>query len=214
MKLRYLIGLLAACVTCAVVEARGQSDTIANLTPQLQLTTEIVDARFCEKDYLRLELRLKYLNIGDQRLIIYRQSNVIMTYFISKKISDAVIEKYEQKFSPLQSPVGPPEDLDTENPDKQTFVVLNPSASYEVTSQAHLPFIFDGKMEESSSLRPGRHILEIRVQTWPAPSEVAAKLRERWRAHGYLWTQSVISRPMTFDVAKHPTVLDCSTKLH
>lgn len=213
MRLPYLIGLLAACLACAVVAARGQSDSVANLTPQLQLTTEVVDARFCERDYLRLELRLRYLNIGDQPLILYRQSNVIMTYFISKTISDAVLEKYEQKFSPLQSPVGPREDFDKQSPDEQTFVVLNPNAHYEVTSQAHLPFIFDGEREDSSSLRAGRHILEIRVQTWPASREVAAKLHARWRTHGFLWTQSVISRRMTFDIAKHPTVLGCSTKL-
>lgn len=203
-------GLLAACLACAVLEARGQSNTVADVKPQLQLTTEVVESRFCESDYLRLQLRLSYLNTGDRPLILYRRSNTIMTYFISKSIRNAVRQKYEQKYSPMQSPVGPPEDLDTQIPDEQTFVILNPRAHYEVTAQADLPFIDDGMTDDSDALRPGRHILKVRVQTWSASRDVAAKLRERWRTQGFLWTQSVISRPMAFEVGEHPQVSGCS----
>jgi hypothetical protein len=177
------------------------------------LTTEVVEARFCETGYLRLELRLKYSNIGNRPLILYRQSNVIMTYFISKNISDALLERYEQKYSPMQSLVGPPEDLDAGRPEEQKFVILAPSAHYEVTAQADLPFIYDGKTEDDDLLGPGRHILEVRVQTWLAPEDVAVKLRERWRTQGFLWTKSVISRPMAFDVAEHPQIVGCFPKL-
>ena len=213
MRQRYLIGLLAVCLACAIVEARGQSDTIANSTPQLQLTTEVVAARVCESGYLRLELRLRYLNIGNEPLILYRQSTAILTYFISKTIRNAALKKYEQKYSTSGGLIGPPEDLDAETPDEQKFVILNPGAHYEVTGQAHLPFIYDGKTKDSDLLSPGRHILEVGVLTWFAPQDLAVKLRERWRTQGFLWTQSVISQPMAFDVAEHPQVVDCSAAI-
>ena len=210
MRQFYFIVLLALCLGCAVMEARGQSDVGAELTPKLQLTSEVAEGRFCESGYLRLKLRLRYLSTGNQPLILYRQSNTIMTYFISKNIRDAERDKYEQKYSPLQRRVGPPEVLDGERPDEQKFVILAPGDSYEVTSQAHFPFIFDGKDPDPVLLRPGRHVLEIRVETWPVAQDAAVELRDRWRTHGFLWTKSVISLPMTFDVAKQPQIVGCS----
>ena len=212
MRQLYLICLFAACLGYAILEVRGQSNIGANLKPQLELTTEVVEARYCESDYLRLELRLRYLNTGHQPVILDRQSSVIWTYFISKSISDAKREKYEQTYSPSQSRIGPPEDVESEEPDEETFVILKPAAFYEVTATAHFPFIFDGKSEDSDLLRPGRHILEIGVQTWFSSQDVAVRLRERWLPHGFLWIQSVISRPMAFDVPKHPRVEGCSMK--
>lgn len=205
----YLLSLLMVCFGC--VTAQGQSKISTNLTPQLQLTTEIIDARFCESDYLRLQLRLRYFNSGDQPIILYRQSTTIMTYFISKTFERAEQEKYEQKYSPMQRALGPLEHVDSEKPDERTFVILQPATSYETSTHAHFPFIFDGKSKDSNLLRPGRHILQIRVRTWPEQQDTSLSLRERWRAHGYLWTSSVVSRPMTFSIDKHPNVVGCST---
>lgn len=212
MNRTYLMGLLVACLGCASLTVEAQSNSTANSTPELQLTTEVVDAKFCEGAYLRLQLRLRYFNSGNQPIILSRQSSTIMTYFISKSIDDAERQKYEQKYSPMQAPIGVPEVVDSEAPDEQAFVILKPAASYEVTTQAHLPFIYDAKTEDADLLRPGHHILEIRVQTWPGQRDLTTKLRERWRAHGYLWTQSIISRPMEFNIAKHPQIVGCSTK--
>ena len=206
MKKTSLLCLLIAYLGCSII-LLGQSKP----TSQLQLTTEITDAKFCSSDYLRLQLRLRYFNSGDQPVILYRQSNTIVTYFISKSVRDADAEKHEQKYSPMQSPVSPAEFGDGEAPDEETFVILQPSASYEVSAKADLLFIFDGKDKDPDLLRPGRHVLQIRVQTWPTAQNVGAKLRERWRSHGYLWTQSLISRPVEFNVAKHPNVVGCST---
>ncbi|HEU4511118.1 MAG TPA: hypothetical protein VFR78_22995 [Pyrinomonadaceae bacterium] len=205
MKKTSLLCLMIAYLGCPIIFL-GQSKP----TSQLQLTTDITDAKFCSSDYLRLQLRLRYFNSGDQPVILYRESNTIMTYFISKTISDADAEKHEQKYSPMQSPVSAPEFRDGEAPDEETFVILEPSASYEVTTNAHLPFIFNGKDKDPDLLRPGRHVLQIRVQTWPAAQNVGAKLRDRWRGHGHLWTQSLISRPVEFNIPKHPSVVGCS----
>src|SRR5689334_20612909 len=107
MRRACLIGVLLTCFGWPITEVRGQSNISTNVTPKLQLTTEVIDARFCERDYLRLRLRLQYHNNGDQSIILYRQSNTVLTYFIFKSLHDADVEKYEQKYSPMQSSVGP-----------------------------------------------------------------------------------------------------------
>jgi hypothetical protein len=210
MRQTYFLSLLVLCFGCA--QAQAQSKISTNLTPQLQLTTEVIDARFCESDYLRVQLRLRYFNSGDQPVILYRQSTTIMTYFISKTIEHAEEQKYEQKYSPMQSAVDPLEHVDSETPNERTFVILQPATFYETTTQAHFPFISDGKSQDSTLLRPGRHILQIRVQTWSDQQDTTLSLRERWRPYGYLWTRSVVSGPMTFDIEKHPNIVGCSTK--
>lgn len=210
MRRIYLMSLLLACLGCAILRVEGQSKRRANSAPELQLTTEVVDAKFCQSDYLRLQLRLRYYNSGNQAIILSRYSNSIRGYFISKSVNDAKREKYEQSYSPMGGWIGLPELDDTEEPNQQEFVILNPGGSYEVTAQADLTFLYDGKDEDPTLLRPGSHVLEIKAGTWPRNQDIATKLRERWRARGYLWTQSIVSQPMTFSIAKSPQVVKCS----
>ena len=202
--------LIALLMVGAIIEVRGQSTISTNSTPDLQLTMEVIEPRFCERDHLRLRLRLRYFNSGDQPIILYRQSNTIMTYFISKTIADADAEKYEQKYSPMQSPVGLAEPLESERPNPERFIILKPAASYDTTTQADFPFIFDGNSEDASLLRAGRHLLQLRVQTWSERQGVTMSLRERWSSYGYLWTRSIVSQPMMFSIPEHPQVVGCS----
>lgn len=203
------MSLLLACLGCAIVKVEGQSNKRTDSKPELQLTTEVEDAKYCESDYLRLQLRLRYYNSGNQAIILSRYSETIWAYFISKSVNDAKRENYEQSYSP--SPWRPSEpSVDTEEPDEQLFVILNPGDSYEVSAPAHFPFLYDGKDDDPSLLRPGNHVLEIRAGTWPGKQDITTKLRERWRVHGYLWTESVRSQPMTFNIAKNPQVVKCA----
>lgn len=210
MRRIYLISLLLACMGCTILRVEGQSNRRANSTPQLQLTTEVLDAKFCESDYLRLQLRLRYFNSGAQAIILSRYSDAIWGYFISKSLEHAKREKYEQKYSPTLWRPGELPPVDTEEPNEQAFVILNPADSYEVTAQADFPYLYDGKDEDPELLRPGSHVLEIRAGTWPGQQDLVPKLRERWRALGYLWTESIMSQPMTFNIPKTRQVVDCS----
>jgi hypothetical protein len=184
-----------------------------NQSANLQLTTEVLEARFCASDYLRLKLRLRYFNSGSEPVILYRASSNIMTYFISRDAKAAVQEKYEQKYSPLQRRVGPPESIDSDSPDDQTFIVLKSGSSFDVTSHADFPFVFDGQNKGEDLLRPGSHVLQIRARTWVESPELAEKLRQRWRNQGYLWSQPLVSRPMLFTVAKNPRIAPCAQEI-
>ena len=209
MRQTFFLSLVVAYLACAALRVEAQSNLRANATPELQLTTEVLSARFCESDYLRLQLRLRYFNSSNQPIILSRQSNTIMTYFISRTVNNAKKEKYEQNYSPMQSPIGEPEQFDNDSPNDQAFVILEPAGAYEITAVAHLPFIYDGKDEDPDLVRPGRHVLEIRVQTWLGRQDATPKLRDRWRAHGYLWSQSIVSKPMIFSIAEHPSIGGC-----
>ena len=210
MKRIYLVSLLLTCLGCAILRVEGQSNKHANPTPELQLTTEVVGAKFCNSNYLRLQLRLRYYNSGNQTIILSRYSNTIWSYFISKNIIDAKREKYEQSYSPTMGRVDIQESVDTEEPSEEDFVILNPAHSYEVTAQGDLLYVYDGKDEDPSLLRPGNHVLEIKAGTWPGKQDKTPKLRERWSALGYLWTDWIMSQPMTFNIPKTRQVVDCS----
>jgi hypothetical protein len=100
--------------------------------------------------------------------------------------------------------------VDTEQPDEEHFVILNAADSYEVTAQADFPFLYDGTRENPDLLRPGSYVLEISASTWPGKQDMTQKLRERWSSQCYLWTDSIMSQPMTFTIPKIRQVVDCS----
>ena len=214
MRLIGWLGLLLICSSHNAYPTRlGHTErnviSIRQLA-DLELTTEVLESKFCARDYIRLKLKLRYFNLGSESVILYRRSDNIMTYFISRDANAAKREKYKQRYSPLQRILGTLESIDSDSPAEQTFVILKPGDSFEVTSQADLPFIYDGTNNDENLLRPGSYVLEIRARTWEGGPELAASLRERWQRHGYLWTKSLISRPMQFNVEKNPTVVRCS----
>ena len=172
MRRIYLMSLLIACLGWAVLRVEGQSNRRANSKPELQLTTEVVDAKFCENDYLRLRLRLRYFNSGNQAIILSRYSGTIWGYFISKSLEHAKREKYEQEYSPTMGRVDVSQLVDTERPDELHFVILHAADSYEVTAQGDFPFLYDGKDEDPGLLRPGTHVLEISAGTWPGKQDI------------------------------------------
>ena len=211
MRRIYAVTLLLMCLGCAILRVEAQSNRRADSKPELQLITEAVDAKFCESDYLRLQLRLRYYNNGNQTIILSRYSDRIAGYFISKSVNDAKKEKYEQSYSPTYGRVTVLEIIDTKAPNEE-FVILKPADSYELTVPAHFTFLYDGKDEDPGLLRPGDHVLEIRVQTWPVKQNVTTKLRKLWsdRGFGYLWTDSIMSQPMMFTIPKTRQVVRCS----
>jgi hypothetical protein len=204
------MSLVIACLGCAILRVEGQSNRSAKSKPELQLTTEIVEAKFCESDYLRLQLRLRYYNSGTQAIILSRYSNTIWGYFLSKSLEHAKTKKYEQSYSPTISRITVLQIIDSKEP-SEDFVILKPADSYEVITPAHLTFLYDGKREDPSLLRSGSHVLEIRVGTWPGKQDLTKKLRELWSDRGYLWTDSITSQPMTFNIAKDRQVVNCSS---
>jgi hypothetical protein len=179
-------------------------------TNQLQLTTSIVDQKYCAADYLRLTLKLHYTNLSSRPIILYKYSMVIDRQMISRDVQAAAAKHYEEDVSPMVHPIGMQAPLDGPMPSPSVFVILMPGETYDVETQAHLPFLYDGTNDIDESLTAGDHILQVRVRTWYESRQQAATLRRRWIEHGHLWSEGVVSSPMPFRIERNRLLVTCS----
>src|SRR5437868_101553 len=78
------------------------SQTEVDKTPtRLRLTTRMIEQKYCDSDYLdmamlRLSLRLMYTNVGEQPLILSKQSGLIHYLLVSRNEEEARDKHYEQ----------------------------------------------------------------------------------------------------------------------
>jgi len=174
----------------------------------LELTTTIIRQRYCseaEGDHtLRLDLRLRYKNIGQRDIILYRGSSLAFRQMISSTVQDAASLRYLLDLSLAVAVTGLPE-IATRRDLDRNFVVLAPNATFEtIAGTGNRIFVKKSDAEKDSvgTFGTGEYVLQIQVPTFPYPETVANELRQRWKTTGELWTSGVVSRPMTFKVEK------------
>jgi len=101
-----------------------------------------------------------------------------------------------------------------DEPPTDYFVVLKPQESYLPinTIRELIPLNESNKPGSKQYLAPGEHVLQLKVTTWPIEENLAAEFRNRWQAFGSLWTDDVLSIPMTFRIhnSRDRSVSDCS----
>lgn len=176
----------------------------------LQLSTSIIGQQYCkgddELDVLQIQLRLRYTNLSQQPLILYKGSTLIYRQMISRNVEAALAADYELASSNLVYEEGAAK-IGGAQPGK-LFVILQPSGSFETTTLVAIPATH-GAVKISGAVVTGEHVLQVRVSTWPESESLAGKLRARWRKRGYLWTDAVVSSPMTFTVEKNRPTVTC-----
>lgn len=220
MRPLYLSLLLLAWSCCAVnaqdIISTGKSgadmpvDSVQD-TEQLQLTGSIIDRNYCDKDHLKMSIRLNYKNVGWQPLILYKHSIVAPKFMVSRNVKAAEAKKYLKDVSAMVNPILPgPLDINVPGHDS-VFVILQPGESYSPVIQTvvHLLYITDGTDIDSNSLGPGDYVIETMVWTWYDSPELAVKLRERWQHLGFLWTKTVKSQPIPFKIDRERNVVNC-----
>lgn len=214
--MKYLSLLFLICFGCAVqIHAQSTSDssgvemTVGGdvLHAQLQLTTNVISERYCSDGRLRFMLRLNFTNVGQETVVLDRRSSVVPHYTVSSNSDDAARKKYEMKGDRLIA-------LDhvgmsfTRTLDDSHFAILKTGESYKLDTEFSLPLYNDPDTAELS-LRPGNHVLQIRVWTWYYPQISNIAGREHWRGKGYLWSDPITSLPMPFKVEKKHSIVDC-----
>jgi len=175
---------------------------------QLQLSTTMLKQEYCDRDHIRLKLRLRFTNVGSETLVVYRHSLAISRQMISRSYNDALEHRYLKEIEPFVNPILP-QPADAATPDDGLFVTLKPGETHEVDNDVNV-LAFDSSRKSADLLRPGHYFLQITVPTWWFSRESADRLRDRWRDHGFLWTQDLTSLPSPIDVEKSPKVVNCS----
>lgn len=211
-----LVGLGPSLAVTGGVRASAPSGVRAEQRAALRLTTDILGARYCQADeaghrMLNLRLGLHYINAGERPIILWHSREVDYEY-VSRTAADAEAHRYEVNSSLTWITSGPLPDLEADVPGP-LFAILQPGGSYDTDTEIRLSI----GVKDAAALRPGEvplgeHVLQVKVPTWPAGEEMAARLGALWRERGDLWTKSVTSEPMPFTVAD-AAVEDCSSPL-
>lgn len=194
--------LAAALLLCA--GARAQT-AAPQPTPEhsLKVSAEIVGRDACRgaggTDFLHLRVRLRYLNAGASRLIVYRGGNLFFQVLVHA--ADAPAQGgfgYELKTTSARYATREPERVDAPAPNRD-FALLRPGASFETEVSVTLPVTPAGAPRAAGSISAGPHELRLSVSTWYESRDLGERLRERWRSRGHLWTAPVGTPPVTFE---------------
>jgi hypothetical protein len=181
----------------------------------LQLTTNIIGQQACavnaELDALQLTLQLRYTNVGHRKLILYKGFRIFYQAFISRSQEEAAAQKYEMRTSHARFYDEQPEKIEGAVPGS-AFTVLSPGSAYETKQVLVLPVAREGKAQFNASIATGDHLLNLTVSTWYESKKLADSLRQRWRARGFLWTDTLSSKSVNFKAqSQRPAVMCQST---
>jgi hypothetical protein len=176
--------------------------------PPLELTATIVSENYCavtsDSASLQIRLKLRYRNISNQKIILYKGHDL----FYQTKIRSAPgnpAGPYEvwvvnaRYFDEEQEPI------DQTSPSK-VFLGLPPGAAYEREIMIGVGVVNDKVERGDSSIRAGDHTLQLIVSTWYKSRNLAQKLRQEWQGKGLLWSDPLLSTPVPF-VAQKPRLL-------
>jgi hypothetical protein len=178
----------------------------------LQLTTSIIGQQACavnaKLDALQLTLQLRYTNVGSRKLILYKGFRIFYQAFFSRSQEEAAAHKYELRTTHARFYDEQPEKIEGTVPGS-AFTVLSPGSAYEIKQVLVVPVARETEPSVNSSIAAGEHILYLSVSTWYESKKLADSLRERWRGRGFLWTDTLSSRPVNFNVDNQRPAMTC-----
>lgn len=198
-----LVAALLAFVSTATVSAQTKPPN-----QPLQLTGEIVSQSYCavtsDSSALEMKVRLRYRNIGSQKIILYKGHDLFYQTRIRSTPGNAagpyevwvVNSRYfDEEFEPI----------DQTSPSK-AFLSLPPGAVYTREIMIGVGIVNDKVERGDSSISAGDHTLQLIVSTWYKSRSLAQKLRREWQRKGLLWSEPLFSTPINF-VAQRPRLL-------
>ena len=156
----------------------------------LQLSTSINEQRYSAEagsKLLRLTLNLTYTNIGEQTILLDKNSSLVYKKVLSKNFKAMSKKKYNydasSSFIDVRSMQAAGMHMNMRSrPEKHAFIALKPKDSYNLKKEIIL-YLYDGSKVTQDSLYPGKYFLQIRVATWYYFAD-PEEYREKWRGEG------------------------------
>jgi hypothetical protein len=171
----------------------------------LELTVDIISQSYCavnqDSASLEMKLKLRFQNIGNQKLILYKGHD----FFYQTKIRSAPGKPsapYEVWVVNSRYFDQEVEAIDRTSPGK-VFVTLAPGAVYSTEIMIGVGVVTEKIDRGDSAIRDGDHTLQLIASTWYQSRAMAQKLRQEWQRKGLLWSDPLDSRPIHF-LAQRP----------
>jgi hypothetical protein len=180
------------------------------LQKPLQLTAEVIEQRYCSINHkltLQLKLRVRYSNLGAERLIIYQGHDLFYQIKVRSDVASGA-QPYEVLLLNMHYFDEEFERIDASSPGK-VFEKLAPNRVFERELITGLGVTDQDKDRSSTAVKPGRHTLYVIVSTWYQTPQLAVKLREQWQRKGVLWTQPLTSAPISLVIEKPAAAPPC-----
>jgi len=190
-------------LTHATVNTRGGPFVTNTSKAQLQLSTRVLGQRSCSVDHFGLRLRLTFRNLGNEPVILHKQS-AISRIMVSRDLMAASAKHYEEE----QRYDEPGADIGLDSPVLADFMVLKTGEAFEVEEAVSI-YLFNAKHRAERFLSEGTHFLQVDVGSWPYITN-PAPFRKAWRNKGYLWFEGITSDPMPFTIEKDRSIVKCS----
>ncbi|HVS82793.1 MAG TPA: hypothetical protein VHE60_13770 [Pyrinomonadaceae bacterium] len=146
-----------------------------------------------------MNLRLRYTNVGNQKLILYKGHDLF--YQTRIRSASSGTQAYEVLFLNSRYFDEEFESIDQALPGK-VFVSLSPGAVYERKLMVGIAVVSEGVERGDSTIRAGDHTLQLIVSTWYKTRSLAEKLRQQWERKGLLWFDPLVSAPIRFTVQR------------
>jgi len=173
--------------------------------PPLELSAEIVSQSYCavtsDSASLEMKVKLRYRNIGSQKIILYKGHDLFYQTRIRSAPGNAAgpyqvwvvnARYFDEEFEPI----------DQASPSK-VFLSLSPGAVHTREIVIGVGVVNDKVERGDSSISAGDHTLQLIVQTWYKSRSLAEKLRQEWQTKGLLWADGLVAAPIHF-VAQRP----------
>jgi hypothetical protein len=174
----------------------------------LELSVEIVSQSYCAVNQnsasLEMKLKLRYRNIGKQKLILYNGHDL----FYQTKIRSApgnLNGPYEVWVVNSRYFDEELEVIDQTTPGK-VFLTLPAGAVFTREIMIGVGVVTEKIERGDSAIRSGDHTLQLIASNWYQSRAMAQKLRQQWQKKGLLWSDPVDSAPIHF-LAQRPAVL-------
>lgn len=176
-----------------------------------EMTVALIEQRYCTANpsltSLELKLKLRYKNVGKQKLILYRGHDLFYQTRIRSVPNDTANKPYEIIFTNSRYFDEEFELIEQPSPG-QVFVILSPGDIYERELMVGVGVNGAGATS-NHTVREGRHTLELIVSTWYKSRPLAERLRQRWERKGLLWFDPLVSMPIALTVGKPEAPAPC-----
>ena len=179
--------------------------------PPLELTATIVSQSYCsinpEAASLQLTVKVRYRNLGTERLILYKGHDLFYQTRIRSVAGNPAgpyevwvlnSRYFDEEFEPIEQ----------DSPGK-VFLTLAPGAIYEREIMVGVPLMSSSAVRGDSAIYGGEHTLQLNVSTWYKSRALGQKLRQQWQRKGLLWIDGLVSAPVRFTAHRPDAMAPC-----
>lgn len=182
----------------------------------IEVKTRIINEQYCDSgdpDFgqLRMSLETTFTNISRENIILDKNTDINDRIMIGQSPEAMIRSVFEADTQALIMFGNEGKDKEItivpDRPDPTDYQILLPGESYN--SIVDISIIINRKENTSIGISAGNHYLQITLRSYPEERKQINQQIKKWKPYGKLFSQTIISQPMEFNVADSPKFESC-----